>query len=147
MRKTYRKRGGQGPMGLSIKGYNPPKNINDENWDEEVWEVPIERFNTSKIPVGNKNNYGPGGRNLSIFNKPNHIAIDVKEEQEPARPVFKRSWSDMIFGSPIEEQNSSPTSVNSSVSMTTGGRRRKTRKTRKGKKATRKAKKSRKGRK
>ncbi len=138
MRKTYRKRGGQGPPGLSIKGYNPPKNINDENWDEEVWEVPIERFNKSKIPVGNANNYGPGGRNLSIFNKPNHIAIDVKEEQ-PIRPVFKRSWSDMIFGSPIE-QNSSPTSVNSSMSPTTGGRRRKTRK-------TRKAKKSRKGRK
>jgi hypothetical protein len=144
MRKTYKKRGGQGPPGLSIKGYTPPVNINDENWDEEVWEVPMNRFNSSKIPVGNANNYQ--SKNLSAFNKPNHIAINVKEEAPVARPVFKRSWSDMIFGSPIEaNENTSPTSVNTSVSPTSGGRRR-YRKTRKSK-GRRKSKKSRKGRK
>lgn len=58
-------RGGQPPPGLSIRA--PPRslNINDPDWDEEVYEVPLEYF--GRPEPGNRKK--PGNNSLAIFEK------------------------------------------------------------------------------
>ena len=57
-------RGGQ-PPGLSIRA--PPRslNINDPDWDEEVYEVPLEYF--GRPEPGNRKR--PGNNSLAVFEK------------------------------------------------------------------------------
>jgi len=79
MRKT-RKGGSENRPSLTIRG----RKFNNENKNENVWEIPLNRFNIKKFGPGNNNMYSSS--NLRWANKPSPIN-DEKINTMPYEPM------------------------------------------------------------
>lgn len=96
-------------MGLTIRGYTPTVNINDPEWEEDVWEIPENRYGINKIEVGNVNrspnlswtnkpiNNSPRSMNSRKRgrNSPNNMSNNNNNMKDPSPPKLARQFTGM----------------------------------------------------